>query len=360
MIKVAIIGCGKIGLDFHAAAYMKNDNAEIKYFCNTSIEKAETAVKRFGCGKAVSDYREILADPEIDAVSICTPNSSHAKISIDFLNAGKSVFCEKPIAATFDDAQKMQTAQHASNKILAIALVNRYNNGVNLIKEYIESGKLGEVFHVYASFRDHRSIPGLGGPFTSKAASGGGALIDWGVHFLDVIMYCLNDPKPLTVSGETFCKLGKDISGYVFDYMWAGPPVADGVYDVEDSVTGLIRTTGPVISFNGAWAQNIAHKEKYIDFMGDKGGIRFEFGSNFTFYTTEGNKLVSFEPEFEKGNSFENEINLFVAAVEELESDNDLVPANHLPSDINTVIITSRIIQAIYDSAEIHKEVSLV
>jgi predicted dehydrogenase len=359
-MKVAIIGCGKIGLDFHAPAYLKNSNAEIKYFCNTSIQKADAAVKRFNCGKAVRDYKEILEDPDLDAVSVCTPNTSHAQITIDFLNAGKSVLCEKPIAATFEDALKMQEAQRSSNKILAIALVNRYNNCVNLVKAYIESGKLGEVFHVYASFRDYRSIPGLGGAFTSREASGGGVLIDWGVHFLDAIMYCLNDPKPLTVSAETFCKLGKNINDYVYKNMWAGPPIKDGIYNVEDSVVGLIRTTGPVISFNGAWAQNIDHKEKYIDFMGDEGGIRFEFGNDFTFYTSEDEKLISYKPGFEKGNSFENEINAFVEAVENLIGGGDASLISDLPSDINTVIITSEIMQAIYDSAEIHKEVSLV
>ncbi|HPU58796.1 MAG TPA: gfo/Idh/MocA family oxidoreductase, partial [Candidatus Avimonas sp.] len=110
---------------------------------------------------------------------------------------------------------------------------------------------------VYVSFRSHRSIPGLGGAFTTKEIAGGGALIDWGVHFLDIVMYCCGDPKPLTVTGEAFCKLGKNIPEYAFKDMWAGPPKYDGIYDVDDSVTGMIRTEGPVITFNGAWAQNI-------------------------------------------------------------------------------------------------------
>ncbi len=94
-------------------------------------------------------------------------------------------------------------------------------------------------------------------------------------------MYCLNDPKPLTVSGETFCKLGKDMEGYVYRDMWAGPPQYDGVYDVDDSVTALIRTEGPVFTVTGAWAQNIDEDDKYIDFMGDKGGIRLQYGGDF-------------------------------------------------------------------------------
>lgn len=91
----------------------------------------------------------------------------------------------------------MQKVQHETGKVLNIGVVNRFNNGVNVIKDIILSGELGEIYHVYASFRAHRSIPGLGGAFTTKAIAGGGALIDWGVHYLDIVMYCCGDPSPL-------------------------------------------------------------------------------------------------------------------------------------------------------------------
>ena len=96
----------------------------------------------------------------------------------------------------------------------------------------------------------HRSIPGLGGAFTTKEIAGGGALIDWGVHYLDIVMYCCGDPKVKTVTGEVFSKLGVDMKGYAYKDMWAGPPKYDGVYDVDDSVVGMIRTDGPVISLH--------------------------------------------------------------------------------------------------------------
>jgi predicted dehydrogenase len=111
-------------------------------------------------------------------------------------------------------------------------------------------------------------------------------------------MYCCGDPKPLTVSGETFCKLGVDMKGYVYKSMWAGPPNYDGVYDVDDSVTGIVRTEGPVITLHGAWAQNIFEDAMYIDFMGSKGGIRLRYGEDFTYYTAENNELVKVTPRF--------------------------------------------------------------
>lgn len=350
-MKIAIIGCGTIANSAHIPSYMNNPEAEIKYFCDIIPKKAQAAVEKYGCGTAVTDYREVLADPEIEAVSVCTPNYAHAEISIAAMRAGKDVLCEKPAARTYSEALEMLKVQRETGRILNIGVVNRFNDSVNLIKRYIDSGKLGDIFHVYVSFRAHRSIPGLGGAFTTKAIAGGGVLIDWGVHYLDIVMYCCGDPKPLTVTGEAFCKLGKDMKNYVYKNMWAeNTKNLDGTYDVDDSVTGMIRTEGPVITFNGAWAQNIGESETYIDFMGDKGGIRLQYGSNFKVYLAENGALVEYEPEFKTRDHFQNEIDAFIRCVQKREK---------LPSHIETVIITAQIMQAIYDSAEQHAEVKL-
>lgn len=349
-VKVGIIGCGTIANSAHIPAYLKNEDAEIKYFCDIIPERAQGAVEKYGCGIAVTDYHQVLADEEVEAVSVCTPNDMHPVIAIDAMRAGKHVLCEKPAARTYDEALGMQKVAKETGMTLNIGVVNRFNDQINRIRDYIQEGRLGEVYHVYLSFRSHRSIPGLGGAFTTKAIAGGGALIDWGVHFLDLVMYCLNDPKPLTVSGETFCKLGKDIEGYTYRDMWAGPPVKDGVYDVEDSVTALIRTDGPVFTVHGAWAQNIDVNEMLVDFMGDKGGIRLQYGGDFTLYTVEHGALVKFTPEGKSDSMFENEINAFVRCLRTGEK---------LPSHIDTAVITSRIMQAIYDSAASHKEIVL-
>lgn len=349
-VKIAIIGCGTIANNAHIPAYLKNEHAEIVYFCDSKFERAEAAAAKYGCGKAVADYNVVLNDPEVDAVSVCTPNNVHASISMACLRAGKHVLCEKPAARTYEEALQMQQVQHETGKVLNIGVVNRFNDSVNLIKRMIDDGKLGNIHHVYVSFRDHRSIPGLGGAFTTKAISGGGALIDWGVHFLDIVMYCCGDPRPLTVSGETFCKLGKDMKAYAYQDMWAGPPDYNGTYDVDDSVTGLIRTSGPVISFNGAWAQNIGQREMFIDFMGDKAGIRLQYGAEFTVYTSEHGALEQYTPQYKMRNHFENEINAFIDCIESGEK---------LPSHIDTVVITAQMMQAIYDSAEQHREIQL-
>ena len=350
-MKVAVIGCGTIANAAHIPSYMNNPEAEIKYFCDILPERAEAAVEKYGCGTAITDYHIALNDPEIEAVSVCTPNNMHPTISIDAMRAGKDVLCEKPAARTYAEALEMQKVQHETGRILNIGVVNRFNDSVNLIKKFIDDGKLGEVFHVYVSFRAHRSIPGLGGAFTTKAIAGGGALIDWGVHYLDIVMYCCGDPKPVTVTGEAFCKLGKDMKNYAYKSMWAeNTKNVDGIYDVDDSVTALIRTEGPVITVNGAWAQNIGQSETYIDFMGDKAGIRLQYGSDFTVYTAEHGALIEYKPEFKMRDHFQNEIDAFVDCVKTRKK---------LPSHIDTVIITARMMQAIYDSSAAHQEQKL-
>lgn len=347
-MKVAIIGCGNIAKSAHIPSYMKNETVEIKYFCDIIPQRAEDMVNLHGCGKAVTDYHEILNDPEVEAVSVCTPNNLHAQISIDFLRAGKNVLCEKPSARTYEEALLMQSVQHETGKILNIGVVNRFNTAVNKIKKLIDDGVLGEVYHVYGSFRTQRSIPGLGGPFTQKAIAGGGVLIDWGVHFLDLIMYCTGDPKPKTVTGECFSKLGRDMKGYSYIDMWAGPPDYSGTYDVEDSITGMIRTEGPTITINGAWAQNIGVNEMYIDFMGDKAGIRLQYGGNFVLYTAKDGELIEVKSNYKMTDHFENEINCFIDCIR---------TGKKLPSHIDTVIITAEIMQALYDSSEQGKEI---
>lgn len=349
-MKVAVIGCGSIANAAHIPAYLKNDKVQIKYFCDIKAESAQAAVDRFGCGSAVEDYHDILDDDEVEAVSICTPNKFHPAITMDFLKAGKNVLCEKPAARTYSEALDMQRVQHETGKVLNIGVVNRFNDGVNLIKQMIDEGKLGEVFHIYVSFRAHRSIPGLGGDFTTRDIAGGGALIDWGVHFLDIVMYCCGDPEALTVSGEVFSKLGRNMKTYAYKDMWAGPPQYNGIYDVEDSVTALIRTNGPVITLNGAWAQNIGENEMYIDFMGDQAGIRLQYGSDFTVFTSRNAELVSYKPEYESKNHFETEINAFVDCI---------ASKKKLPSHIDTFMVTAQIMQAIYNSAAGHREIDM-
>ena len=348
-IKIAVIGCGKIANDAHLGFLSAMEDIEIKYAVDLIEDRARAAHDKFGAVKAITDYKIALEDKEIGAVYVLTPNYSHYTITMDALRAGKHVFCEKPITNNYALSMEMAGEAKKQNLILNIGVCNRYHKSVELIKEYVEKGKLGELYHIYCSFRSFRSIPGLGGAFTSKEKSGGGVLIDWGIHFLDLILY-ITSVKIKSVSANAYNKLGRDIPAYVFKDMWAGPPTLDGVCDVEEMITGFIRTSGASISFNGAWAQNINENEMFIDFMGDKGGIRLDYGQGFTFYTAEGGVLQTIKPDFDIPNIYRREDIRFIEAVRK---------GQKTRSHIDKVLESARLLDAIYESSEKQAEIKL-
>lgn len=349
-LKVAVIGCGSIARSQHIPAYNRSEAAQIKYVIDSVMERAASAAELCGGAIPLADYREMLADEEVAAVSVCTPNALHAPIAIDCLRAGKHVLCEKPAAATAQDARLMQEEAKRSGRMLNIGVVNRFNSSVNRIRAMIEQGELGELYHCYGSFRAHRSIPGLGGPFTTKALSGGGVLIDWGVHFLDLMLYAIGQPQIATVSGAAHGLLGRNMKEYAYVDMWAGPPDYGGVYDVEDFVTAFIRTSGPTISLNGAWAQNIGESAMFVEFLGDKGGVKLDYGGGFTYYTSRDGALCEVKPAFRTVNAFQEEIDSFLASVR------SGVPNQ---AHIDRTIVTSEVMDAIYRSASEGMEVRL-
>ncbi|NLC69222.1 MAG: Gfo/Idh/MocA family oxidoreductase [Clostridiaceae bacterium] len=349
-IKVAVIGCGTIAQSGHIPMYDKNPVAEIKYLVDVNKERAEELAKKYNVPYVTSDYRDMLKDEEVTAVSICTPNSSHAHIAIDCLDAGKNVLCEKPAAVNFEQVLQMKEAADRNGKILNIGVVNRYSTAVNKIKEFIDRGELGKICHIYCSFRAHRSIPGLGGQFTTKAISGGGVLIDWGVHYLDLVFYCIRSPEILTVSGGISGELGKDMKNYSYLGMWAGPPNYNGTFDVEDLVSGYIRTRGPSISLNGAWAQNIGEAATFIEFLGDKAGIKLQYGGDFKIYTADKGVLYEITPSFQKRDMFYDEIDDFLKSVAE---------GKKTRSNIDNVLTVAQVMDALYKSAELGREVVL-
>jgi predicted dehydrogenase len=348
-IKIAIIGCGGIANAAHLPALAKSGNVEMKYAVDLIESRALEAKEKYGALNAVTDYKTALKDPDVEAVWVLTPNYSHYVITMDALRAGKHVFCEKPITSNFPLSNEMAEEAKKQNRILNIGVCNRYHKSVELIKDYVEKGKLGELYHIYCSFRSYRSIPGLGGAFTSKEKSGGGVLIDWGIHFLDLILY-ITGVKIRTVSANAYNKLGKDIPSYVYKDMWAGPPVPGGVCDVDDMVTGYIRTSGASISFNGAWAQNINENEMFIDFMGDKGGVRLQYGKHFTFYTAEDGTLQLVKPDYNIPDMYAREDERFIEAISR---------GIKTRSHIDNVLESARLLDAIYESTDKNAEVRI-
>ena len=194
-IKVGIIGCGKIAQVRHIPEYAANSNAEVYGFYDINQARAEELAKKYG-GKAYASYEELLADPEIVAVSVCAANHAHAEISIAALKAGKHVLCEKPMAVTLEECEAMVAAAKESGKYLMIGQNQRLAKAHAKAKELIEQGAIGKVL-------TFRTIFGHGGPetwsidpganvwFFDKTKAAMGAMADLGIHKTDMIQYVL-------------------------------------------------------------------------------------------------------------------------------------------------------------------------
>lgn len=349
-VTVGIIGCGRIS-KLHLAGLSQLPDCRIAYACDLIRKKAEDAKAEHPQIETVcTDYRQILRDPAVDGVLVLTPNRSHDKITLDALRAGKHVLCEKPIAVNAIRAKKMAEEAEKQGKILNIGVCNRFNRSVELLEEMNRQKKFGTIYHVVCSFRSCRSIPGLGGAFTTKRESGGGVLIDWGVHFLDLILYVLGGAKPLSVTCDTYSEMAKDMKAYRYHRMWAEDTAdpENGTNDVEDFVSGYIRTDRAGISLNGAWAQNLEKDEMYVDFLGDRGGARLQYGGKITFF--DGETLQTEAPEYEIPQMHAVEDADFIRAIRTGE------PSRNR---IENVLASARLLDGLYRSAKFKKEIRL-
>lgn len=346
---VAVIGCGRISKR-HIPALDGMKNVRIKYVCDLIESKAQAMKEQCkNVENVITDYTVALADEEVEAVWVLTPNYLHYTITMDALKAGKHVFCEKPVTVSYALSKEMADEAEKQGKMLDIGVCNRYSASVEMLEQWNREGKFGNIYHVYCAFRGFRNIPGLGGAFTTKAESGGGVLIDWGVHFFDLIMYVLGGAKVQTVTCDAYCELAKDMKAYKYKSMWAEDTsnIESGTNDVDDFISGYVRTDKASISFNGAWAQNVDVPELYVDFLGDKGGARLDYQGHFSFWS--GDTLEMIRPEPELPNVFVREDGAFIEAIRTgIKTKNNIVG----------VLETMRLLDALYASAEAKKELN--
>lgn len=351
---IAVVGCGRIAQNAHFPALTKLDNVRIKYACDLIIEKARAVQEKYGekIEQVITDYNIALNDPEVEAVFVLTPNYAHYTVTMDALKAGKHVMCEKPITVNYSLSCEMAEEASKQGRMLNIGVCNRYQKSVEMLEEMVREGKFGKIYHVYCSFRSSRSIPGLGGAFTTKAQSGGGVLIDWGVHFLDLILYVLGGAKLTNLTCDTYSEMAKDMKSYKYTSMWAEDTkdVENGVNDVDDFVTGYIRTDKASISFNGSWAQNLPKdkNEMFVDFLGDKGGARLDYCKKFIFF--DGQTLETEAPDYDIPDMYLCEDADFIESIE-----TGVKNRNH----IDNILESAKLLDALYRSADAGKEIDL-
>lgn len=296
-IKVGIIGCGGIANQKHLPALKAlGDKVEIVAFCDIIRERAEKAAKEYGAegAQVFTDYRELVALEDIVSVHVLTPNVSHCELTCAALLAGKNVICEKPMAATPADAQKMLDAQKKSGKILTIGYQNRCRQDSLTLKAMCDNGDLGEIYYAKAHAIRRRGVP-TWGVFPDKSKQGGGPLIDIGTHSLDLTLWMMNNYKPKSVMGASFEKLGRMLKpGEQGNTMGVWDPET---YEVEDSAFGFVTMeNGAVIVIEASWALNTLDiSEALTELCGTKAGADMKDGLRIN--TVLYDKLTTIKPD---------------------------------------------------------------
>lgn len=314
-LKIAVIGCGNIAMS-HLTAYKANPNVEIYALCDLDERILTDRAEKFGVTRTFTDYHEMLALDKIDAVSVCTWNAAHAECAIAALKAGKHVLCEKPMAMNGEQARQMKAAAEESGKLLMIGFVRRFGNDTAILRDMIDNDQFGEIYYAKATYLRRHGNPG--GWFGDKARSGGGPLIDLGVHVIDLTRYLLGNPKPISVYGATFQKLldrpaVKDKRPYIAASAKEGDPC-----NVEDLASAMIRyENGTVVTVEASFSLNIKKPVGRIDLFGTKAGAKLEpelemytdLNGYMADVTFDSPTSLSFE------GLFENEINHFVDCI---------------------------------------------
>jgi predicted dehydrogenase len=270
-MRVGIIGAGGIVQYAHLPGYQRIPGVEVVAICDPVQARAQEMATKNGIPNVFADFRDMLA-LELDAVSVCVPNAMHAEAAIAALQAGCHVLCEKPMAVSAAEGEKMVAAATKSGKILMMGFNNRFRADTKALKKLIDSGMFGEIYFARSGWIRRRGIPGRGSWFTQKAMAGGGALIDIGVHALDLTLYLMGKPKAVTVMGATYAKFGGDPGRGTGGW---GQAVAGGVFDVDDLACAMIRfDNGATMMLEASWASHIEREHMFVNLMGTEAGAQ--------------------------------------------------------------------------------------
>lgn len=335
-VRVGVIGLG-IGR-WHVESYLAIPETKVAALCDIDEEKLKSAATRYGIARVYTDYEELCQSNNVDAVSICVPNYIHRPVAVCALEHGKHILCEKPLSVSPDEGSKILKAASKFPDLKAmVAMKFRFNKDSVYIKNMVENGDMGEVYYGFTTYlRQLGGIPGMGGWFTKKKLSGGGPLIDNGVHFLDLIWWLMGCPKPVAAFGTTYAKFGPYGEGAKG---WTGTPSSD-VFDVEDLALGIIKfADGSTVMLDNAWAAFVDKEVIGMRLCGTKGGATLW---PFRICYEENGQIVSKTPALTKVES-ENQFKHFIDCIL-----NDIQPISTIEQGVTVL----RMLDAIYRSAE--------
>lgn len=349
-IRIGVIGTGSIS-EMHLQGYAKNQTAELVAVCDLNKERAERAAQKYNAKLVYTDYNELLANPEIDAVSICTWNNTHAEIAIAAVKAGKHVLVEKPLCRTVEEALQVQEAVRASGKVLQVGFVRRYDSNVELVRSFIDNGEFGNIYYAKASSLRRYGNPG--GWFSDINRSGGGPLIDIGVHVIDLTWFLMGKPKVKSISANTYRQLGnranvQHLSAY------RAADFDPSVNTVEDLANALIRfENGASLLVDVSFTLHAKKDEGVVRLYGEKGG--FEIDPELAIVTEKHNAILNVEPQtdsrsFQFERAFQNEVNHFIDCIQQ---------GKDPMSPVEDGVEIMKILCGIYESAAKGEEIQL-
>lgn len=277
-VKLGFIGTGSIA-HVHGDVYKRMGNRiEFVACCDLNEERAKKFAEKYGFKKYYTDYRQMLAENKFDAVEVCTWNSAHAECTIAALNAGANVKCEKPMAMNAQEGIAMKEAAEKNGKLLMVGFVRRHGNDASAAIDFIDKGYLGDVYFIKASYLRRAGFPG--GWFGDKSRSGGGPLIDLGVHVIDLSRYIIGNPKPVSVFGATFNKLGARTNLKTNGKAWsaAAEEEKEPIFTVEDLATAMIRfDNGAVLYVEASFSLNMSNNTPGgLVLYGSKAGLTLD------------------------------------------------------------------------------------
>jgi len=358
ILRAAVIGAG-VGRA-HMKGYRNSSDSELVAVCDANAVRLAEIAGEFGipASQQYTDYHTMLETVKPDIVSIALPNYLHREVAVAALEAGAHVICEKPMATTVAEAEAMNAAAQKAGKQLAISYNYRYRADAQWIHKVIESGSLGEIHFVNATWRRETGIPGSGW-FGRKALSGGGPLIDLGVHVLDLSLWFMGFPQVRTVSSTTrsiFGPLGQKVWGQP---SWLGTKAEP--FDVEDSAIGFLRFgNGASAVLQATWAE---HREPQADMIrlevqGSKASIHmvvpnYRHDDTLRMYTEIEGEPVTIIPGLRNVKNVANHESLIAATLKAL------VAGEPVPNPGTEGIAAVRVLEAMYKSADAGHEISL-
>ena len=270
-LRIGIIGTGGIA-NSHIQSYKKQPDVEIVAGADLIPGKAEKFFKDHGVkAKAFTDYKEMVDTMNLDAVSVCTYNRTHAECTIYALEHGLPVLLEKPMTVTLDEAIAIREAEKKSGKIVSVGFQPRFDANMQMIKKIVQSGELGRVYYVQTGGGRRHGIPvSWSETFIENDKAGLGALGDIGCYSIDLVMNALGNPKPLTVTGTATDYFGTTPEAY----SQVGKPECAKKFSVDDFASAYIRLEGGIIlDFRIAWYMHLDTPGDTI-IMGTKGSLR--------------------------------------------------------------------------------------